>query len=159
MLGSPPLPQTSSCSGLLVLSQAQRQGQGTVQGETFTGNCSVGSYAGNRTEQLLQLGAAGKAFRVTIPSGPGESSRGFLGGERRKDCSSYKARRHGKAQQPLETASVCYSWSMGGREWGWEMRPGKQPGAKEEQTAPSCQGVCGHLVLSPFIGTFQTGKG
>lgn len=70
----------------------------------------------------------------------------------------YKAPRREKAQHAPETARVCYDWSLGGMGGGWEIRPGKQSGAKEEQTRPSCGGVWTQ-VFEPVIGASQTEKG
>lgn len=61
MLGSPPLPQTSSWSGLLVLSQAQRQGQGTVQGETHSQVIAVlGDTLGTRQSNYFSWAQQGR---------------------------------------------------------------------------------------------------
>lgn len=69
----------------------------------------------------------------------------------------YKTQSHEKPQRAPGTASMCYGWSMGGMEEGWERRLGKPAGARKEQTLSSWQGVWMH-VLQPVVEAFQTGK-
>ena len=78
----------------------------------------------------------------------------MLGGEKQKNM--YKAQKHEKAQHVPGTASVCNGWSLGGMAGGWEMRLGRQAGAKEEQTLPSRKEFGYMCVLEPVIEDFQT---